>query len=139
MKKLLFVVVLALLWWGFFFGGGWYTPKLIGSEIPIEESEFVTGPPALVPVAEMPPVQVEILTATRAWSYDCWPIGRKQDVQPEPNIGGMSMTVYLTYPSGIAGYACQLVGKSKVWPILPPIVYQKINVAWLVDKNKKGV
>lgn len=74
------------------------------------------------------PVQVEITTLNRAFSYDCWPIGNRRFVTPEPEPDdAMTMTVYLTYPSGIAGYACDLVGEAKVIPILPRVTY------WLVS------
>lgn len=74
------------------------------------------------------PVQVEITTLNRAFSYDCWPIGERRFVTPEPEPDdAMTMTVYLTYPSGIAGYACDLVGEAKVIPILPRVTYWPVS------------
>ncbi len=76
----------------------------------------------------MPPVQVEVVTPKRAYSYDCWPVGERGRAIPAPEIGAdTTMVVWLLYPNGVAGYGCEMVGRLKVVPILPPIQYEPIS------------
>lgn len=60
------------------------------------------------------PVQVEVDTGTELYSYDCWP---SRDRPGE--AGEVAMVVYLTYPSGIAGYRCDLAGQALRLPAVP--------------------
>lgn len=60
------------------------------------------------------PVQVEVDTGTAIYSYDCWP---SRDRPGE--AGEVAMVVYLTYPSGVAGYRCDLAGKALRLPAVP--------------------
>lgn len=68
-------------------------------------------------ITTVAPVQVEVTTNDRAYSYDCWPVGDRRFVTPQPDNGGVEMMVWLTYPTGIAGYRCELVGQAVIIPM----------------------
>lgn len=63
------------------------------------------------------PVQVEVYTTEMIYSYDCWPVGDKRFVTPQPGDDGVEMIVWLSYPTGLAGYRCDLVGRAIIIPM----------------------
>lgn len=66
------------------------------------------------PFYAVAPVQVEIDGGEgygEQWSYDCYP-----SAQP---AGPHRMTVYFNTPNGMAIYACDLVGRVVIRPVVP--------------------
>lgn len=75
---------------------------------------FVVARPPLVagaPTHLVAPVQVEVLSGDRQYSYDCYP-----SAQPAAE---QRMTVYLNTPNGLAMYSCDLVGRVLIIPSVP--------------------
>ena len=78
-----------------------------------------TSVPAGAQFYEVAPVQVEVRGEEgEQWSYDCYP-----SAQP---AGPYRMTVYFNTQSGLAMYACDLVGRVPVRPMVP---FVGINLA----------
>jgi len=56
------------------------------------------------------PIAVQVTANGMIAMYDCWPVTRDSDT---------ALTVYLNYPDGIAGYACEYDSMARLLPLFP--------------------